>query len=158
MTSEQYAKSINTLSRAPLISTNNPKGGVEYEEGVNALNRAPLISTVEKNVVTYDGTVCQCPKPSNNHFYITVNSVLRPKKQCVNALSRAITISTVHSGNPLFTRLSRYVFASNSQNILKINFFSLFFGSLNFTYIFRLLFFLDNYIIHRSSKGTTSIV
>lgn len=46
---------------------------------------------------------------------------------CVNALSRAITISTVHSGNPLFTRLSRYVFVSNSQNILEISFFGLFF-------------------------------
>ena len=45
----------------------------------------------------------------------------------VNALNRAFLISTVPLGNPLFTRLSRRIFASNSQNILIIHFFSLFF-------------------------------
>ena len=46
---------------------------------------------------------------------------------CVNALNRAFLISTVPLGKPLFTRLSRRIFASNSQNILIIHFFSLFF-------------------------------
>ena len=45
----------------------------------------------------------------------------------VNALNRAFLISTVPLGNPLFTRLSRPIFVSNSQNILIIHFFSLFF-------------------------------
>ena len=45
----------------------------------------------------------------------------------VNALNRAFLISTVPLGKPLFTRLSRRIFASNSQNILIIHFFSLFF-------------------------------
>ena len=50
----------------------------------------------------------------------------------VNALSRAYFISTVPSGNPLFMRLPSPIFASNSQNILKIGFFRAFFGLLIF--------------------------
>ena len=50
------------------------------------------------------------------------------KKACVNALLRAYSISTVPSGSPLFMRLPRPIFASNSQNILKISVFQPFFG------------------------------
>ena len=94
---------------------------------VNALSRAITISTEYISFQYLDHERCQCPKSSNNHFYINLKEKTTGGIYCVNALSRAITISTVHSGNPLFTRLSRYVFVSNSQNILKINFFGLFF-------------------------------
>ena len=50
----------------------------------------------------------------------------------VNALSRANAISTVPSGNPLLMRVPSSVFASNSQNILKISVFQSFFGLIFF--------------------------
>ena len=54
----------------------------------------------------------------------------------INALYRAVFISTVPSGSPLFTRVPSPIFASNSQNILKISFFRLFFGLVNFSATF----------------------
>ena len=41
------------------------------------------------------GIKCQCPKSSNNHFYRKDSMMNITEEICVNALSRAITISTV---------------------------------------------------------------
>ena len=122
MTSAQYAKSINTLSRATLISTNQSTDSKEnMRKCVNALSRAITISTfcncythcefewcqcpkpsnnhfysweVEWN---YRGSLCQCPKTSNNHFYRHKLYFISKFIWCVNVLSRAITISTTES-------------------------------------------------------------
>ena len=48
-------------------------------------------------------------------------------KHSVNALNRAYYISTVPSGNPPVSRLSRLIFVCNCQNILIISFFYPFF-------------------------------
>ena len=73
MTSAQYAKSINTLSRETLISTNQSTDSKEnMRKCVNALNRAPLISTATSGLCGTPQEVCQCPKPSTPHFYGTL--------------------------------------------------------------------------------------
>jgi len=52
MTSAQYAKSINTLSRATLISTNQSTDSKEnMRKCVNALSRAITISTYGTNFI-----------------------------------------------------------------------------------------------------------
>ena len=119
---------------------------------VNALLRTSLISTEEQDNLPAVIWRCQCPSSGFSHFYWTltfrrhtrtmcVNALLRaslistsensrPKMQPilrVNALLRASLISTVPSGTPLFIRLPSLIFASNSQNILIIQFFRRFF-------------------------------
>ena len=69
MTSAQYAKSINTLSRATLISTNQSTDSKEnMRKSVNALSRAITISTNMLIKIWRWKFGCQCPKPRNNHF------------------------------------------------------------------------------------------
>ena len=82
------------------------------------------------------------------------------RKKCVNALNRAPLISTVHSGNPLFTRLPRSVFANNSQNILIINALNLFFWLDHFGVKFFLypLYLHLNYIILRLPEYSTFLL
>ncbi len=82
------------------------------------------------------------------------------RRLSVNALSRAPLISTVPSGNPLFSRLPRSVFVSNSQNILTIRIFSLFFWLDHFLvkfYIHPSYRYL-NYIILRLSEYSTILI
>ncbi len=121
--------------------------------GDNARNRAFLFSTKMNHYREFVRDMCQCPQSGFPHFYeqrkqetengnssvsmpsIGLSSFLQEKiwnllssfLMGVNALNRAFLISTVPLGNPLFTRLSRPIFVSNSQNILIIHFFSLFF-------------------------------
>ena len=78
----------------------------------------------------------------------------------VNALNRAPLISTVHSGNPLFTRLPRSVFVNNSQNILIINALNLFFWLDHFRVKFFLYpLYLDfDYIILRLPEYSTFLL
>ena len=92
------------------------------------------------------GKRCQCPITGLLHFYEKQKSIIMKlagcvnalsraysistslaiyfamSKVCVNALSRAYSISTVGSGKPVFMRLPEPVFTCNSQNILTINF------------------------------------
>ena len=74
----------------------------------------------------------------------------------VNALRRAYSISTVPSENPLFMRLPRPIFASNSQNILKIHVFCPFLGLVSYFSIFNLkqhpFTFLKLYIPSKNSS------
>ena len=108
--------------------------GYRTKRCVNALRRAYSISTF----------LC--------------NTRMMKKLDCVNALRRAYSISTstVPSGNPLFMRLPRPIFASNSQNILKIHVFCPFFGLASYFSIFHLkqhpFTFLKLYIPSKNSS------
>ena len=113
---------VNALSRAILISTasqisptmkhrrvcqcpqsGNPhfyqdhgKKDKKLRNCVNALSRAILISTGGRFLVGIKNTIlCQCPQSGNPHFYVLGDDVVMGvDKPCVNALSRAILIST----------------------------------------------------------------
>lgn len=77
------------------------------------------------------------------------------RKKCVNALNRAPLISTVHSGNPLFTRLPRSVFVNNSQNILIISVLNLFFWLDHFgVKIFLILYIFTLIILYSGYQNT----
>ena len=77
--------------------------------------------------ISYPTAVCQCPSTGNPHFY--------PFRGCdgclcfsrVNALQRAIPISTVPSQNPHKQGVSEAISAGNSQNVLKQSVFRAFF-------------------------------
>ena len=96
--------------------------------------------------------MCQCPSTGNPHFYtpviggrvplrVGVNALqraipistspfpgaMKTSWQCVNALQRAIPISTVPSQNPHKQGVSEAISAGNSQKILKQSIFRAFF-------------------------------
>ena len=115
--------------------------------GVNALTRASFISTRSQDMLTANGWKCQCPLAGFFYFYYTiqltldylvmgVNALTRTSfistsfmqkigykfDRCVNALWRALYISTVPLGNPHKQQVSDLISACNSQNILTIPF------------------------------------
>ena len=63
---------------------------------------------------------CQCPQSGNPHFYHCRHHLKGGPNECVNALNRAILISTLPSWNQLFKPLSGLVSAGIFQNILTI--------------------------------------
>ena len=89
----------------------------------HALSRAILISTGAGAFSDGKFTMCQCPQTDEPHFYVTnITSDLSARKLCVNALCRAILISTLPSQNRLFKPLCGLVFACNFQSCLIINY------------------------------------
>ena len=70
--------------------------------------------------------MCQCPKSGRDHFYSYEITVSGEELNCVNALSRAGTISTVPFQNPHKYWAHRAVFARNCLTIQKLAFFSSF--------------------------------
>ena len=64
--------------------------------------------------------VCQCPISGHPHFYTSAWSrMTQPLPACVNALTRAILISTLPLWSRLFKPLSGLVSARIFQNTLK---------------------------------------
>ena len=104
----------------------------DHLNSVNALSRAYFISTRWEWRIVRQRWHVSMPCLGLTSFLRKLVDLLTLNQKGVNALSRAYFISTVPSGNPLFMRLPSPIFASNSQNILKISFFRTFFGLLIF--------------------------
>ena len=67
------------------------------EESVSmpCVGRPPFLLN-EIIVYRLGGGVCQCPVSGDLHFYLSQSSFVKPMMCCVNALCRAISISTGH--------------------------------------------------------------
>ena len=118
---------VNALHRAYSISTHRRTTSFLAQKVVSMpfIGLTPFLPTHTMSIFTTE----QCVNALHRAYSISTNYELTNEsaKGCVNALHRAYSISTVPSGIPLFMRLPRPVFASNSQNILKIHVFRPFF-------------------------------
>ena len=85
---------VNALSRAHSISTWRVTVSYKHNEGVSMPypGLTPFLLDWHLFEKEYD-EMCQCPIPGSLHFYIQVMHGQK-SKQCVNALSRAHSIST----------------------------------------------------------------
>ena len=68
----------------------------------------------------FTSLLCQCPQSGDPHFYIYYKQDYWEKFVCVNALSRALLISTLPFWNQLFKPLCGLISAGIFQNILII--------------------------------------
>ena len=114
---------VNALQRATIISTNNAltlvnsaNVSMPYTGLPSFLHSKELANKTTDTVVSmpYNGL----PSFLHRKAYKEIKH-----NCCVNALQRATIISTLPSGNPVFSRVSRLDFAGNYQNILTISVF-----------------------------------
>ena len=114
---------VNALSRAFLISTSGTAAYaiISFLSCVNALSRAFLISTKATDYYRMIDNMVSMPYLGPSSFLPQGGCYPRSygRPQCVNALSRAILISTLPLWNRLFKPLSGLVSARIFQNILK---------------------------------------
>ena len=102
---------------------------------------------------------CQCPPTGSLHFYDIQRHVYEPIQSCVNALQRALFISTVSPHTPLKSRPPDPIFACNCLNFLTITLFRKFFGVLkNCTYFHTILNTYMILLYHNFPSLTTPLL